>query len=61
MRRVLNILESATMAHKGVVVVQDVYNCTGKPSPMEVDTIFASLLKDSLNDAFSKIHTMKVD
>lgn len=44
MRKVLNILESTSMAHKGGVTVQDVYNSTGRPSPQEIQTIFEFLL-----------------
>lgn len=56
MRKVLNILESASMAHTTRVTIEDVYNSTGRPSPQEIDTIFQSLLSDTMNQSFEKIH-----
>lgn len=47
MRKVLNILESTSMAHSKGVTVQDVYNSTGRPSPQEIKTVFEILLQDS--------------
>lgn len=44
MRKVLNILESTSMAHTKGVTVQDVYNSTGRPSPEEIRQIFELLL-----------------
>lgn len=61
MRKVLNILESASMAHTEKVTIEDVYNCTGRPSPQEIDTIFESLLKDTMKASFEKILAIKID
>lgn len=44
MRKVLNILESTSMAHTKGITVQDVYNSTGRPSPQEIKKIFEYLL-----------------
>jgi replication factor C subunit 3/5 len=61
MRKVLNILESAAMAHSNEVTVDDVYNCTGRPSPEEIETIFNSLLNDTMTGSTSTITTLKVE
>jgi replication factor C subunit 3/5 len=60
MRKVLNILESTSMAHVTKVTIEDVYNSTGRPSPGEIDTCFQSLLSDTMNASFEKIHKMKI-
>ena len=61
MRKVLNILESAAMAHDNKVGVEDVYNCTGKPSPAEVDKMFKGLLEDKMNEATEGILALKTE
>lgn len=60
MRKVLNILESASMAHDGKISIDDVYNCTGRPNPKEVATMLQSLLEDSYLDSFNKVKDIKV-
>ena len=61
MRKVLNILESTSMAHKDGITVQDVYNSTGRPSPQEIQTIFEFLLQDTMNDAYWKLLNLKIE
>ena len=61
MRKVLNVLESASLAHDGDIKVEDVYNCTGKPSPQEIETIMKTLLKDDFNTIFGKIMKIKTE
>jgi len=61
MRKVLNILESSSMAHSKKVTVEDVYNCTGRPSPQEIDTIFQTLCADTLNQAYDKIQKIRIN
>jgi len=36
MRKVLNVLESCSLAHKHITL-QDVYDVTGRPSPTDMD------------------------
>lgn len=49
------------MAHSNEVTVDDVYNCTGRPSPEEIETIFNSLLNDTMTGSTSTITTLKVE
>ena len=60
MRKVLNILESASMAHTEEVTEDDVYNTTGRPSPTEIDQIFKSLTNDGFDKANKLINDIKV-
>lgn len=57
MRKVLNVLESASMAHDKITV-KDIYACTGRPSPEDVEAMMQSLLNDDMktaNATFMKI------
>lgn len=61
MRKVLNILESASLAHEKIVE-ENIYACTGRPCPEDVDAIMQSLLKDDYKNAsktFDKIRINK--
>jgi replication factor C subunit 3/5 len=42
MRKVLNVLESCSLAHKHITL-QDVYDVTGRPSPKDMETIYETL------------------
>ena len=46
MRKVLNILESCSLAYKDIPVSK-IYEVTGRPSPKDVDTIYSSLSKEN--------------
>ena len=50
MRKVLNILESTSLAHDKITE-GDVFSCTGRPSPDDIDIILQSLLKDDFKKA----------
>lgn len=58
MRRVLNILQSTSMAYPEVNS-NAVYLCTGYPLPSDILTIKESLLNDSFNDCYNKITEIK--
>ena len=42
MRKVLNVLESCSLAHKHITL-KDVYDVTGRPSPHDMEQIYKSL------------------
>lgn len=58
MRKVLNILESASLAHSKITDT-DIYNCTGRPSPEDVEIIMQSLLKDDAKKAYTTFSDVK--
>ena len=58
MRKVLNVLECVSLAHDKIAE-EDVYSCTGKPSPKDVNIIMKSLLKDSMKDAVATFMEIK--
>ncbi|CAI2375344.1 unnamed protein product [Moneuplotes crassus] len=58
MRKVLNILESASLAHDKISE-EDIYSCTGKPSPSDTEKIMESLLQDDFKEAFETFMTLK--
>ena len=58
MRKVLNVLESCSLAHKHITL-QDVYDVTGRPSPKDMDTIYESLNQDRFNDAINTVIELK--
>ena len=59
MRKVLNILESSSMAHTDEVTEDDVYNTTGRPSPKEIEAIFQSLCADNFDKVNGLINDIK--
>lgn len=58
MRRVLNILQSTSMAYPEVNS-NSVYLCTGYPLPSDISIIKESLLNDPFNDCYNKIMEIK--
>jgi replication factor C subunit 3/5 len=58
MRKVLNTLESAALAHD-VITTADIYACTGKPSPEDTDTLLQSLLSDDMEGAVNTFLDIK--
>ena len=58
MRKVLNVLESCSLAHKQISI-QDVYDVTGRPSPNDIEKIFKALNEDRFNDALNVIVIIK--
>lgn len=59
MRKVLNILESCSMAYSSISI-DTVYDVTGRPSPKEITQIYKWLTQDKFNDAYSKIMELKL-
>jgi replication factor C subunit 3/5 len=58
MRKVLNVLESASLAHDKIKV-EDIYACTGKPSPEMVDKLMESCLNDDYATAVATFMSVK--
>ena len=58
MRKVLNVLESCSLAHKHITL-KDVYDVTGRPSPLDMEKIYQSLNQDRFNDALASIQLTK--
>ena len=58
MRKCLNILQSASMAHKQVTS-DSIYECTGQPKPSDVAEITKSLLNDTFDAAYHFIADMQ--
>lgn len=50
MRKVLNILESCSLAYKNIPV-EKIFEVTGRPSPADTQLIYNSLTSKSFNDA----------
>ena len=59
MRKVLNILESCSLAHRQIVT-QNVYDVTGRPSPQEMTMIYKTLNEDRFNKAIDSIQELKM-
>lgn len=59
MRKVLNILESCSLAYRKITV-QKIYEVTGRPSPEDIETIYTALTTDGYTQAFDKIVALKV-
>jgi replication factor C subunit 3/5 len=54
MRKVLNILESCSLAYKQIPVTK-IYEVTGRPSPQDISTIYTALTTQSFNGAMDLI------
>lgn len=50
MRKVLNILESCSLAYKNIPL-DKIYEVTGRPSPPDVKKIYNSLMQENYNSA----------
>jgi replication factor C subunit 3/5 len=46
MRKVLNILESCSLAYREITV-QKIYEVTGRPSPEDIETIYTALTTEA--------------
>nr|ACO15282.1 Replication factor C subunit 5 [Caligus clemensi] len=55
MRRILNILQSCSMAFP-VINESNIYACTGHPPPSDISLALESLLNDDLQKAYQTIH-----
>ena len=58
MRKVLNILESCSLAYKDIKV-EKIYEVTGRPSPSDMKTIFDALMKTTHSDALRTLQDLK--
>lgn len=54
MRKVLNILESCSLAYKQIAVTK-IYEVTGRPSPQDISTIYTALTTQTFNGAMDQI------
>ncbi|GMI23013.1 hypothetical protein TrCOL_g38 [Triparma columacea] len=57
MRRVMNLLQSTSMAYP-LVNESNVYLCSGSPMPNDMETIYNSLLNDNLSTCVDKVGSM---
>lgn len=60
MRKVLNILESCSLAYKNIPL-DKIYEVTGRPSPVDIKTIYDGLMQESYNSAQRTIISLKAD
>jgi DNA polymerase III delta prime subunit len=58
MRKVLNILESCSLAYKNIPVSK-IYEVTGRPSPDDTNMIYTALTSESFGTAFEVFMTIK--
>lgn len=59
MRKVLNILESCSLAYKKIPV-DKIFEVTGRPSPDDVQLIYDSLSNKSFNEANETVLKLKL-
>lgn len=59
MRKVLNILESCSLAYKNIPVSK-IYEVTGRPSPQDTEMIYKALMTETFGTAFEVFMTIKV-
>ncbi len=59
MRKVLNVLESCSLAHKHITM-QNVYDVTGRPSPQDMEQIVRALNEERFNEALQTLLTIKL-
>lgn len=60
MRKVLNILESCSLAYKNIPL-EKIFEVTGRPSPNDIKAIFDVLTNQKFNDAFNSILALKLE
>ena len=60
MRKVLNLLQSAAMAHPDQVSEKEVYDCAGKPTPQEIRTCADALLNQSFVEGVQCVRSLQV-
>jgi len=51
MRKVLNIFQTTSMGHAGVVDADAVYTCSGVPSPQDIDRFLCTLMNGTVSFA----------
>jgi replication factor C subunit 3/5 len=54
MRKVLNILESCSLAYKDIQL-DKIYEVTGRPSPNDIKIIFDALMKSTHSDGLETL------
>ena len=59
MRKVLNILESCSLAYKDISLAK-IYEVTGRPSPDNVEQIYQALTTMDFSEAFKTIYNLKM-
>ena len=60
MRRAINTLQAAHLAHEAVDSAA-VYACTGQPEPQEIEAIVSSMLNDTFVEALSVLTRVRAD
>lgn len=58
MRKVLNILESCSLAYDEISE-EKVYDVTGRPSPSEIDQVYTWMKTTAFSAAFANILNLK--
>ena len=58
MRKVLNILESCSLAYK-TIPESKIYDVTGRPSPNQIEEIYSALTTQDLKMAFETFMEIK--
>ena len=58
MRKVLNILESCSLAYKDIQL-DKIYEVTGRPSPNDIKIIFDALMKSTHSEGLKTLLTLK--
>lgn len=59
MRKVLNILESCSLAYK-TISAEKIYEVTGRPSPSDVAEIYQGLTTQDFNEAYNMAMNLKL-
>lgn len=59
MRKVLNILESCSLAYKNIPV-EKIFEVTGRPSPADIQVIYNSLTSKTFNEANDIVLQLKL-
>jgi len=60
MRKVLNILQSSSLANNRKVDEAAVYRCTGKPTEEDISACRNALMEESVSEAFKVIRNLQV-
>lgn len=58
MRKVINLLQSTSMAHQQIDE-DSVYTCCGHPKKNEIESVMNTLVNDTFNNAYNKVLKMQ--
>lgn len=60
MRRALNVLQACHAAYD-LTGETEIYNCTGNPHPLDIETVVNSMLSDEFTTSYRMITTLKTE